>query len=393
MMADSYAIHNVTAVGPRRLVENATIVVEDGIIASVCANGPAPARSFDGQGQLCLPGLIDTHSDGVERELSPRPGVRFPVAFALQSFEGRVRAAGVTTIFHGVGFEEDERKERTVEQARDIVEAVDVRYRGGDALIDHRILYRLDARDPDGLAALGEALDAPPPTGLPPFVSFEDHTPGQGQYLDTSYFAQWLMGSRGIERAEADVLIGERIARRDAQLGQRPIALDWLGDRARAGAIRLLAHDPASLGDIDQAVALGASVAEFPTNLPTAGAARAAGLATVMGAPNVLRGGSHAGNVSAEELVANGLCTALASDYMPSALLAAAFRLAERGVVDLPAAVGLVTSGAAEVVGLCDRGSIADGQRGDLILVTVERGWPTVRTTWQASARQLEAIS
>ena len=148
--------------------------------------------------------------------------------------------------------------------------------------------------------------------------------------------------------------------------------------------IRLLGHDPASAAEIDDLVARGGAVAGFPTTLEAAAAARERGLPVVAGAPNVLRGRSHAGNVSGGELAARGLLTALASDYLPSGLVPAAFLLAARGVVSLPAAVAMVTAGPAEVAGLDDRGRLAAGMRADLVLVEPGEPWPVVRSVLRA---------
>lgn len=155
--------------------------------------------------------------------------------------------------------------------------------------------------------------------------------------------------------------------------------MTWLGEQARAGRIRLLGHDPASAEEIEQLRARGGVVAEFPTSREAAQAAYDCGLPTVMGAPNVLRGGSHNGNASGRELVHLGLVTALASDYLPSGLLAAALLLAREGVATLPAAVRLVTEGPAAVAQLADRGRLEPGMRPDLVLVGTGQQWPHVR--------------
>jgi alpha-D-ribose 1-methylphosphonate 5-triphosphate diphosphatase len=385
-----FAVRNVRAVLPDRVVEDATVVAENGVVVSVAERGPAPPHAVDGRGAFCVPGLVDTHSDGLEKEVQPRPGVPFPYDFALGSFEGRVRAAGVTTVFHGVAFEENQRETRTVELARTACRAIEDRSTQ-DPLIDHRILHRLDARDPAGLAALRQRL-AGRPTGSrpPPLVSFEDHTPGQGQYADPSVFRAHIEHTRGLGREEADEAVAQLTDERNRRLDQRDQAIAWLADQAGQGRVRLLAHDPASPAEIEDARRWGAAVAEFPTTVAAATAARESGLATVLGAPNVLRGGSHSGNVGAEELVDKRLCTALASDYMPSTLLAAAFLLARRDTTPLPAAIGLVTSGPATVAGLEDRGRLVPGGRADVVLVTVDGHWPTVRAVLQATARSTD---
>lgn len=379
------AITNVRAVLPRRVLTDATVVVEDGLIVSVTERGPAPRDAIDGRGALCLPGLVDTHSDGLEKELRPRPSVELPTDFAVRSFEGRVRSAGVTTMFHGIGFEDDDRHGRTVTLAHELCDAIERRAASADAIVDHRILYRLDARDANGFDGLVDRLTRRP---LPrvPLVSFEDHTPGQGQYTDRTAFERHLAGTQGLTPEQAREQVDVRIAEREAMAVNRARALPWLTDAAGAGRIRLMAHDPTTIGDIQEAAGWGAAIAEFPTTVEAASAARDHDMTTVCGAPNVLRGQSHSGNVSATELIGLGLCDSLASDYLPSTLLGAVATLVDRGICSLAVAVGLVTAGPARVMGLDDRGRLEPGCRGDLTIVTMSGAWPTVRAVVRADA-------
>ena len=386
-------IHAVRAVLPDRIVENATIVVEDEMIIDIAEGAPHRPGSLDGRGAFCLPGLIDSHSDGLEKELSPRPGVTFPVDFALRSFEARVRSAGVTTIFHGVGYEEDERHGRTIRLAEEFVRALQCRAQADDALVDHRILYRLDARDPNGYLALAERLARhPDPTEPRPLVSFEDHTPGQGQYRDVEHFRKWMAGSGKYQPDKLDEALAEKIAERDAHLEVRGLSLTWLRLQASAARIRLLVHDPVDANDIAEAATWPATIAEFPTTVEAARAAFDRGLPAVMGAPNVLRGGSHSGNVAAEELVRLGLCSVLSSDYQPATLMAAVFLLAKRKAATLPGAVRLVTDGPAAMTGLTDRGRLEAGRRADLVLCRFDGHWPTVWHVQRAPLEQLVRV-
>lgn len=374
-----FAVRDVRAVLPDRVVDAATIVVEGGVIASVEPGGAAPPGAFDGRGAFCFPGLVDTHSDGLEKELRPRPGVELPTDFALRSFEGRVRAAGVTTLYHGVGFENGEKYQRSVEMADALCDAVELRVGAPGALIDHRILYRLDARDRDGLDALKKRLPGRRDDGVKALVSFEDHTPGQGQYTNRAAFEMSIAGTRGVSDDVARKIVDELITERGQMAVNRTLALPWLTEQAGRGVIRLMAHDPATTDDVDDAASWNATIAEFPTTVIAAHRARELGLRTVCGAPNVLRGQSHSGNVRATDLIARGLCDGLASDYMPTTLVGAVSVLVAASLCTLPQAVALVTSGPAETVGLCDRGQLSIGRRGDLIVVAIEGSWPTVR--------------
>jgi alpha-D-ribose 1-methylphosphonate 5-triphosphate diphosphatase len=378
-----YVLGHVRAVLPRRVVEDAVVVVRDGVVAAVEPHRPGIESYVDGQGLLCVPGLVDVHSDGLEKERLPRPGAELPLEFALLSFEGKLRAAAVTTVFHGAGFEQSHGRglARSVETALAVCQAVDDRT---DGLVDHRILYRLDVRCPEGLAGLQKRLSEVDGTAL---VSHEDHTPGQGQYADRRYYERYLVGTRGMTPEQASEHVDQLVADRNGRLGVREDAMAWLGEQAHAGRVRLLGHDPSSASEIEGLAARGGSVAEFPTTVEAAEEARRRGLPVVMGAPNVLRGGSHNGNASGRELVARGLVTALASDYLPSGLLAAAFALAGDGLVSLPEAIGLVTAGPAEVGGLSDRGRLEPGLRADLALIATGARWPVVRSVVTSGVR------
>lgn len=375
-----YVLGHVRAVLPDQIIEDARIVVRGGMIVAVEHHPAGAGADVDGGGLLCLPGLVDVHSDALERERLPRPTAPLPWEFAIVALEGKLVAAGVTTVFHGAGFQHKTSRgtTRTVTTAHELCACVRARDR---AAVDHRILYRLDVRSADGAQALRRELDATVGTAL---VSHEDHTPGQGQYADRRYMERYLMGNDGLSADEAEQHVDELIAERSAYLGVREANLAWLGELARAGRIRLLGHDPDSAEAVTALADRGGAVAEFPTTVEAAAAARDRGFPVVMGAPNVLRGSSHSGNVSAAELISRGLVTGLASDYLPSALLGAAFRLVTEGLTSLPEAVRMITAGPAAVAGLADRGSLAAGRRADLVLIG-DGQWPAVRSVLPAS--------
>jgi alpha-D-ribose 1-methylphosphonate 5-triphosphate diphosphatase len=212
-----YVLGHVTAVLPDRLVDDAWVVVRDRRIAEV---GPHPAGAgadVDGGGRYCLPGLVDVHSDGLERERMPRPGAEVPWQFAIRSFEGKLRAAGVTTVFHGASFEQGASPvtPRTGAAALDRCAEVGAR---GDGPVDHRILHRLDVRCAEGLEALRNRLDGLAERAV---VSHEDHMPGQGQYADRTYYERFLTGTKGLSAEQARAQVDAMITRRDGMLDVR----------------------------------------------------------------------------------------------------------------------------------------------------------------------------
>ncbi|MGJ3507442.1 alpha-D-ribose 1-methylphosphonate 5-triphosphate diphosphatase [Enemella sp. A6] len=378
---DDYVLGNVRAVLTDRIVDRARVVVRQGRIAEI-TDRPG-AHDLDGAGLLVTPGFIDVHSDALEKEHAPRPSAELPWDFALTAFEGRCAASGVTTVFHGAAFRPInlDGAQRSVQKAGELCEVVDDAA-GRRTRVDHRVLYRVDIISAESVAAFAERLAALP-DNVVPLVSHEDHTPGQGQYADPTKLEDWLMQSRGLTRAEAVTEVADRRAEASELAGLRREHLDWFGVLAHSGRIRLLGHDPDTAKSVDELLGRGGAVAEFPTTVEAARRARELGLLIVAGAPNLLRGGSHTGNVSALALARGGLVDAIASDYLPPALLGSVARLA-RESRDLPSAVSLVTSGAARVAGLDDRGELAEGKRADLALIDDRAEWPHVVQTLTA---------
>ena len=378
---NAYAIRNVRALIDSTIVDDAVVGVADGRIESI-GHGTGPADAIDGRRLLLLPGLVDTHSDGLEKEVNPRRTSFFPIDYAIRAFEGRLRSSGITTVFHGVGYQEKERAGRTIAKAQQLSREIIDRRSDPSAAVDHRILFRLEARDPRAVAPLLADLDRGAfgyePGGEAPMVSFEDHTPGQGQYRDPAAFQAAVDPTELPDGQTVEDYVDEIMREAAANDATRDRNIQRLTPRALNGSIRLLAHDIATEGDIATAAEVGATIAEFPVSVEAGRAARSAGMGIVMGAPNALRGSSHSGNASARELVAFGLCDALASDYLPPAMLNAAFVVAKDGCCSLPKALRLITSGPAELTGLTDRGRIQVGARADLILVDDRASWPTV---------------
>lgn len=389
-----YAITGVRAVCEDRILDDATVVVREGRIAEI---GPGTreraAGTIDGAGLLLLPGFVDSHSDGLEKEIRPRRTAEFPIDYAIESFEAKLRAAGVTTVFHGIGFQEKPSVGRSVKSARVASDALAERRSSPAAGVDHGVLYRFEARDPVALDPLLDDVDSGRTVAIgTPLISFDDHTPGQGQYTDVDQFRAAVDPASLDPGVTVDEYVDGIIAEAEAKLPHRRANLGRLAPLARDGRIRLLAHDPATIDDVEVAVEAGATVAEFPVTAEAAAAARERDMAVVMGAPNALRGVSHSGNASARELVGEGLCDVLASDYLPTALLASVFILAREGFCSLPDAVRLITAGPADLAGLDDRGRLAPGAIADLVLVDDRGPWPIVVGTRRAAddpARQV----
>lgn len=333
----------------------ADVALADGVVAQA---PPAAARRFDAAGLFVLPGLVDIHGDAHERQVQPRPGVELPQALALRDSAAQLLAAGITTAFLGVTLSWEPGL-RGIEAWRATLAAVAAAQAG--AGVDLRIHCRFEA---DNLDALEEVL-ADIAAGRVQLLAYNDHTPGIMKRLSDAKQVAKYAGRCGIT-PDAFRALAERAWSRRAEV---PAAQRRLADAARAVAIPVLSHDDATPEMRAGFRALGARICEFPMAEDVAAAARAAGEPVVMGAPNVVRGGSHLGWSAAAPLAECGLVTVLASDYVWPAMAEAAFVLAGRGMLDFAAAWALVSTNPAEAAGLGDRGRIAPGLRGDVVVV------------------------
>ena len=359
------------------------VVVADGRIVEI-GEGPAPRGGFDCEGDYLLPGLVELHTDHLEAHLMPRPRVMWHIGSAVLAYDAQIVAAGITTVFDSfrVGSETaDEDRLGLGEQTVVLADAVE-RARAADLLrADHLTHLRCEIPSPNVVERLEEFLAAHS-AGL---ISLMDHTPGQRQFRDLDKYFIYYGGKTGKSEAALRTMVSERqrLGRERAEANRPRVAA--IG---KSYGLTMASHDDTTLRDVDQSHREGVSIAEFPTTLEAAAASRELGMATVMGAPNVVRGGSHSGNASAREFAERGLLDILSSDYVPAALLMGAFRLADApNVGGLPGAVRLVTKNPAEAARLFDRGEIAVGRRGDLVRACTHHGEPVVRAVWRAGHR------
>jgi alpha-D-ribose 1-methylphosphonate 5-triphosphate diphosphatase len=337
--------------------EHTTVqVTAEGLIGPAAANH-AP-RCLDADGLLVLPGIVDIHGDAFERQMMPRAGVHFPIVMALLESDRQAVANGITTVFHGVTWSWEPGL-RGADNARAILAAIEsLRPRFA---ADTRFHLRHETHNLDAEAEITSWMAA----GRIDVLAFNDHMPLLTATRKRSRSLERMVERSGLSRDEFDA-VAEQVRRR---AGEVPPSIARLAGAARAHGVPLISHDDASPEQREEFRALGCRVAEFPTTVETAEAAMGAGDHVVFGAPNVVRGGSHVGWISAADMIARGLCTALTSDYYYPALLLAAFRLADMQVLPLERAWMLVAEKPAEAVGLGDRGRIAAGRRADMVLV------------------------
>lgn len=355
-----------------------SVRVDGGIITDI----GAPGRSGqDLDGDYLIPGLVELHTDHLETHYSPRPRVRWNPAAAVQAHDAQIAASGITTVLDAIRVGMDENTDLGADEMRLLADAIAAGTHAGRLRAEHHIHLRCEVSAPDCLDSFMQIKDHPQVR----LASLMDHAPGQRQFATMEACKTYYQGKLKMSDAGLEDFIKRRNAESRAYADPHRRAIAQMCSEL---GIVLASHDDATRDHVEEAVALGIEVAEFPTTLEAAKASRQAGMAILMGGPNVVRGGSHSGNVSARALAEADLLDILSSDYIPFSMLQSAFALAQTVEgISLAKAMQLVTKRPAEAVGFHDRGEIAVGKRADLVHVRVEDGIPIVRTVWRQGRR------
>lgn len=362
-------------------VIHGAIRVQDGQIAAIDAGGAVPQGAIDCEGDLLMPGLIELHTDNLERHIEPRPRVNWPHASAIIAHDAELASVGITTVFDAlrVGSVVSNKKANYGEYARLLAdEILDLRATGA-LRISHFLHLRAEVCSEtliDELAKFG-------PDDRIGIVSLMDHTPGQRQFRDLTQLRAYVCGKHGLSETEFESHVADQVAL-SQRLGAAHEAAAVTESR-RFGAV-LASHDDTTAEQVAISARHGAHFAEFPTTVEAARACHDHGIKVMMGAPNLIRGGSHSGNVAAHKLAEADLLDILSSDYVPSALLSAALMLGDLWG-DVARGMRTVTSAPAAAVGLQDRGQLTLGARADLIRVARVGGAAALRGTWVQGLR------
>ena len=350
------------------------VVVRGGTIESVGPSRPSGTEEIELPGADLVPGLVDLHSDCLETRLFPRSGVMLPLRSALLDLDAEVAAHGITSHHLCVCLDVDATKLRTLERAAETVTVLDgIR---DDLRVDHRVHLRVEMTG-DGLD-IAASISARPVVSM---ISYMVHLPGLGQFHSEESWWQYYRSRTGVGGEE---VVREMLLRRRDRLGRLEDSRRAVATIARDRGLVLASHDDDTPEAARLAGRLGATISEFPVNAASAHAAVGAGLGVVMGGPNARSGRSHHDNLSARDALRGGLLTALASDYHPPSLLAAAYQLAEDGACSWPEAMALVSANPARLAGLADRGRIEQGRRADLVAVARRAGVPAAAQVWVA---------
>jgi alpha-D-ribose 1-methylphosphonate 5-triphosphate diphosphatase len=374
-------IGNARIVLADRVIERGWIAFTDGRIAEI-GEGAAPAGSEDAAGDLVMPGLIELHTDHLEAHYVPRPKVFWDPVAAVVSYDGQLATSGITTVLDSLRVWREDGAEEVDGRAGVLAAAIASAREENLLRADHFLHLRCEIPMPSVVEEAEELVGRPDVR----LMSLMDHTPGQRQFRDKVKLRDYYRGKGGgMTDAELDVLFERRFAYQKAYAATNMRAIVAL---ARQYEIPLASHDDTTVENVTDAIRDQVSVAEFPTTIEAARGLHKAGIGILMGAPNVVRGGSHSGNIAAVDLAREGLLDILSSDYIPSSLLMAALQLPQQvPAIDLASAVRTVTKTPAEAVGLADRGEIAVGKRADLIRVHVARDIPVVRSVWREGHR------
>jgi alpha-D-ribose 1-methylphosphonate 5-triphosphate diphosphatase len=371
---------NARVVLGHEVLPRGTVRVVDGRITDIDAGASELPGAIDFAGDWLLPGLVEVHTDNLERHVMPRPKVSFPMRAALQAHDAELASAGITTVLDAIGVGDPYGDGFRSRDQSALLGVLDQMEAAGLLRSQHLIHVRCELPAPNAVE-LFEAFAGHPRVRL---ISLMDHTPGQRQWTDVEQARVYYTGKKGWSDTRFDEEV--RIApQRQAQYAQPHRA--WFADFARRHGVALATHDDTTLAHVDEARDLGASMSEFPTTLDAARHAHRHGLKTIAGAPNVVRGGSHSGNVAAITLAREGVLDGLSSDYVPGSLLQAAWCLHRDAGFSLPEAMQVVSRGPAEAAGLHDRGEIAPGLRGDLVRVCELDAHPVVREVYVGGSR------
>ncbi len=363
------------------VIENGSLLIDGEKIAAICPENPEFDQVVDLGGKILMPGMVDVHSDAIEKVMEPRVNVFFPTDFSIAQVDRLNALAGITTAYHSLTFCTTEIGLRGLENSCQLCERI-ASWSHEHSLVDNRIHVRYEITDPETFDAASRLIK----NGTASMVSLMDHTPGQGQYKSVQEFKDYYTKNNGIAEDEIDSLIESKKAEQRNGL-QRAYDLAAI---AYQNGLAIALHDVDLPERTEMMRELNITIAEFPVNMETAQKATVEGFVTVMGAPNIVRGGSQSGNMSAMDAVKANACIALCSDYMPAAMLPAIFRVVKEGVLPLHEAVKLVTLNPARGVGMKDRGEIKEGHVADLIAVETINGNPLVTNMWRHGRNVLQ---
>ena len=362
-------------------VVDGNVVVRDTFITEVDDRSSKIRDSIDLKGDYLLPGLIELHTDNLEKHINPRPGVRWPTESAVLTHDAQVIGTGITSVFNALSVGDIRDDSARLQDLEEMVVALNGANQINALRADHYLHLRCEV----SCHRLVEMFMPLATKSIIRLISVMDHTPGQRQFLDPEKYKSYYAHKWGKSISDINSFIQGQTEK--GTYYSRPNR-KFVSDYCRTRRIPLASHDDATSTHVEEAVELGAKIAEFPTTFIAAQAARKAGLEVMVGTPNLVCGGSHFGNVSAAQLASEGLATALSSDYVPLSLLQGVFLLTNPKIgLSLPKSVSYASRAPALAVGLEDRGHIAPECIADLIRVQMLNNLPIIAGVWRKGKR------
>ncbi|NYT76098.1 alpha-D-ribose 1-methylphosphonate 5-triphosphate diphosphatase [Alcaligenaceae bacterium] len=358
-----------------------TVVVREGVIHDVNSGLSSLPGAHDLDGDYLMPGLVELHTDNLEKYMNPRPGVDWPSELAVLAHDAQVVAAGITTVFDALSIGDVSPHGNRMRQLPIMLSAISHAGQHGHMRADHRLHLRCELSHEQTLGVFNELVESP----LVQLVSVMDHSPGQRQFVKLEKYREYYQGKYHLSDEELEAFIDkhQQNSLRYSDSYRRSIV-----GVCRQRDLSVASHDDATVEHARESADFGMSIAEFPTTVEAAGASHQLGLKVLMGAPNIVRGGSHSGNVSAATLAAQGVLDILSSDYYPSSLLQAAAMLAQDDAgYDLPKAIATISLAPARAAGLDDRGQIRHGLRADLVRARAHGSSFVVGQVWRGGER------
>jgi len=356
-----------------------SIQIRDGKIADISEGSAQAGEDFEGD--YLIPGLVELHTDHLEQHYSPRPGVRWNATAAIQAHDAQIASSGITTVFDCLRMGSDEDGGFEQGEMRAMADAIQAAERQGRLRSEHLIHLRCEVSSDNVLDHFADFANDP----YVRLVSLMDHAPGQRQFQTMDQYIFYYQKKRGLSDEAFKIFIDKRVEESERNSTPHRIAIAKV---CADNGITVASHDDATLAHVDEAIGNGVKLAEFPTSLDAAKASHQAGMSVLMGAPNIVRGKSHSGNIAARDLAEKDVLDVLSSDYVPLSLLYAPFILADDvDSISLPKAIAMVSATPARTVGLDDRGRIATGLRADLVRVHRPEGVPVARAVWREGRR------
>ncbi|CCM73997.1 alpha-D-ribose 1-methylphosphonate 5-triphosphate diphosphatase [Rhizobium mesoamericanum] len=356
-----------------------SVLVRDGKIADISTGYSDVGEDFESD--YLIPGLVELHTDHLEGHYSPRPGLRWHKTAAIQAHDAQIVTSGITTVFDCLRMGADEDGGFEHGEMREMADAIQKAEQEGRLRAEHLIHLRCEVSADNVLQHFADFENDP----YVRLVSLMDHAPGQRQFQTMDQYIFYYQKKRGLSDAEFAKFVDRRVSESERNSTPHRTAISKV---CAERGITVASHDDATLAHVDEAIENGVRLAEFPTSFDAAKASHEHGMSVLMGAPNIVRGRSHSGNIAARDLAERGVLDVLSSDYVPLSLLYAPFLIADEvESISLPKAIAMVTATPARTVSLNDRGRIATGLRADLVRVFRDQGVPVTRSVWREGRR------